>query len=297
MASILVAIGLFLIVIPCLQLVLPNFTKQKEIASIASFLNKSDLEIQKLDQNVLVKMFSQQLLPRVDAKWGIDRIFGKKLYEKYTSLGRKESFIEYISGLMVKSLIMVPPVIFLSIVTKNTLVLFLAPSFSVVLFFSYVKDIDRLYKNRKNTLVRDLPNLISKMMIALETGKSFSTVFQQVADESNPLLSEMLKRLIANAQIMPMRDALQLFAKEVDLPVMYDFISVVNVGIEKGYKEAIPDLDTIKNDLRELRRLSLIEMTKGNPGKMNLYYALLISHILIFMFLTFIGLFSALNKI
>ncbi|GIO79646.1 hypothetical protein J6TS7_32560 [Paenibacillus dendritiformis] len=134
-------------------------------------------------------------------------------------------------------------------------------------------------------------------MIALETGKSFLSVFQQVAEDCDPLLGEMLKRLIANAQNMPMRDALQLFAKEVDLPVMYDFISVINVGIEKGYKEAVPDLDSIKNDLRELRRLSLVEMTKGNPEKMNIFYTLLICHILIFLFLTFINLFSVLNSL
>ncbi|BFH18338.1 hypothetical protein PMJ10TS2_79670 (plasmid) [Paenibacillus melissococcoides] len=275
---------------------LPNFARQKEVASIASFLSKNDADIHQV-QNAIVKMFSQQVLPRLDQKWGIDRIFGKKLYEKYTSLGRKESFIQYISGLLVKSLIMVPPVIFLSIVANNALILLLAPIFSIVLFLLYVRDINRLYNQRKNTLIRDLPNLISKMMIALETGKSFLSVFQQVAEDCDPLLGEMLKRLIANAQNMPMRDALQLFAKEVDLPVMYDFISVINVGIEKGYKEAVPDLDSIKNDLRELRRLSLVEMTKGNPEKMNIFYTLLICHILIFLFLTFINLFSVLNSL
>lgn len=295
MPSILIFTAVLLMVIPILRIVLPDFSKQKELANIASLLNKSEVELQQLNQGMFVRMLSQGILPRIDEKWSIDRIFGRKLHEKYLTLGKKESYFEYISGLLVKSLIMVPPVVLLSIVAKNTMVLLLAPISVSVLFYAYINDINSLYKKRQNSLIRDLPNLISKMMIALEAGKSFTTVFQQVSESSNPILGDMLKRLIANAESMPMRDALQIFAQEINIPVMYDFVSVVNVGLEKGYKEASEDFLSIKNNLRELRRLSLIEQTKGNPGKMNIFYFTLIVIVLIFLFRCFGNVFAVMN--
>ncbi|WP_268627003.1 hypothetical protein [Paenibacillus alvei] len=297
LASIMVSVAVVLIVVPVLQLIIPNFKKQKELANIASWLNKSDVELNQLNHGVLVRAFSQKILPLIDEKWSIDRIFGKKLHEKYVSLGKKESYIEYLAILLVKSLIMVPPIILLSIVLKNSLVLLLAPISIVALFIGYVNQINTLHKTRQSLLIRDLPNLISKMMIALETGNSFTDIFKMVAKDSSPLLSDMIKRLIANEQIMPMRDALRIFAQEVDLPVMYDFVSVVNVGLEKGYKDAIQDFESIKNDLRELRRLSLIEQTKGNPQKMNLFYMFLFAHIIILLIATISQLFAVMNRL
>lgn len=296
-ASILLFISILLTVIPILILVLPNFKKQKQLASLASLLNMSDIELRTLNQNKMVRLFSERILPRIDRKWSIEHLFGRKFFEKYNSLGRSETYMEYIAGILLKALILVPPVIFLYFVLKEPLVLLLAPAAVIILFYAYLYEINRHHKNRQNLLIKDLPNLISKMILALETGKSFTHIFNEVADQANPLLSDMIKRLIANSQIMPQQEALQLFAQEVDLPVMYDFISVINIGMEKGYKEAIPDFNSIKNDLRELRRLSLIEQTKGNPEKMNIFYAILCVHIVIFLFMTFTKMFSYMNSI
>lgn len=297
LTSILLFIGVGMITVTVLTLLLPNFQRQKQLASLASWLNKSDVEIHSLNQNQMVRLISENILPRIDKKWSIKFIFGKGFYEKYHKLGRKESYMEYLAQMILKSLMMVPALFFLAIVAESALLYWLIPASIAVLFYTFLNDINSQYRKRQNQLINDLPNLISKMILALETGKSFTLVFDEVADQSKPLLAEMIKKLIANMQIMDRKAALQEFAKDVDLPVIYDFVSVVNVGMDKGYKEAIPDFESIKNDLRELRKLSLIEQTKGNPAKMNLFYVILIAHILVFLFLAFIKIFSQLTNI
>lgn len=297
LTSILMFIAVGMITVSVLTVLLPDFKRQKQLASIASWLNKSDAEIQTLNQSQMVRLLSERILPAIDRKWSIQYLFGKKFYEKYQSLGRSESYMVYIANIILKSLIMVPPILFLAFATKNPLVYLLVPVSIIILFYSYLRGINQLHKNRQNQLINDLPNLISKMILALETGKSFVEVFTQVADQSNDLLANMLKRLIANMQIMDRKEALQIFANEVDLPVIYDFVSVVNVGMDKGYKEAIPDFNSIKNDLRSLRKLSLVEQTKGNPEKMNLFYVILCAHVVVFLFIAMTKMFSLLNSI
>ncbi|MNW32164.1 hypothetical protein D3C74_91000 [compost metagenome] len=297
LTSILWFISVAMITIAVLTVFLPNFKKQKQLASIASWLNKSDVEIQALNQGQMIRLISERILPAIDQKWSVQYLFGKKFYEKYQSLGRPEPYMVFLANIILKSFIMVPPVLLLGFVTHNTLAYILIPVSIIVLFYTYLRGINKLYKNRQNQLINDLPNLISKMILALETGKSFVEIFTQVADQSSELLADMLKRLIANMQIMDRKEALQIFANEVNIPVIYDFISVVNVGMDKGYKEAIPDFNSIKNNLRSLRKLSLIEQTKGNPEKMNLFYVLLCAHVVIFLFIASIKMFSMLNSI
>jgi len=233
------------------------------------------------------------LLSHLD-KWNM---LGNKLKQQYNQLEKETSYHEFMMLTVVKSFILVPLLLVAAVILENQIFYLLMPLSVGLLFSCYVADIRAQHKKRQQLLIRDLPNLISKMMIALETGTSFEKIFAQVAEQSHPLLAEMIKRLLANMKHQSLQYALQRFAQEVNVPIMYDFVSVVYVGVEKGYKAAMDDLDMIKNDLKHLRKISLVEQTKGNPEKMNIPYLLLCVHIVVWLLCTGGKIFTALSTI
>lgn len=248
----------------------------------------------------MTRFFSERFLPKIDDKWKIDNIFGKKTRERFRALGRNESYLEYLGMCSFRAIVVSLLVVVLFFLLDMPTLILLSPVVLIGLMIAQLQDLKNQFKKRQNLLIRDLTNLIGKIVTSLESGKPLPVIFEQVANQtrvSNPLLSTMLKRLIANSQKMPMREALQIFANEVQIPVMYDFISIVHIAMEKGYSEAVPDFLAIKSDIRNLRRLSLVERTKGNPEKMNLFYGLIFLIVFIFLILTGVKVFDAMNTL
>lgn len=290
MESVLIFMGIGLLVGAVLMLVLPSVEHHKQLVHTASWVNQRDSP---LYSSVMVRAFSQSVLPRLD-NWNL---LGRKLRHKYEVLGKKESYFEYLAIISLKSLLLVPFIIVAGIVMEEQWLFFSAPISVFLLGALHLSDIHKQYKKRESLLIADLPNLISKMMIALETGTPFERIFTQVSEQCHPLLGGMLKQLLSHSKYVSMSDALQRFARDVNLPIMYDFVSVVQVGLDKGYKTAMGDLENIKNDLKTLRRLSLVEQTKANPAKMNLLYVVLFAHIPIFLLCTAFKMFGVMNSL
>lgn len=300
MVPILLFSAALLVIIPLMNLLLPNFQHQKHVTSIASFLGKSENELRRMNHNSMTRFFSERFLPKIDDKWKIDNIFGKKTRERFRALGRNESYLEYLGMCSFRAIVVSLLVVVLFFLLDMPTLILLSPVVLIGLMIAQLQDLKNQFKKRQNLLIRDLTNLIGKIVTSLESGKPLPVIFEQVANQtrvSNPLLSTMLKRLIANSQKMPMREALQIFANEVQIPVMYDFISIVHIAMEKGYSEAVPDFLAIKSDIRNLRRLSLVERTKGNPEKMNLFYGLIFLIVFIFLILTGVKVFDAMNTL
>ncbi|MBA9086495.1 Flp pilus assembly protein TadB [Fontibacillus solani] len=291
--SVLIATAAVLVIIPMLQLILPGFERQKRVANIASHFNKTEAELLRLEQNAIVRSFGDRLQR---GKW-MEFILRKKRRKMYDALGQSSSYEYYMALTILKSFIVTVIPIFFVMVTKEMFFAVMAPLLGGGLFYLGLRKIKFLYQQRQNQIIRDLPNLISKMCIALEVGQPLAQIFQDVSKTYNPILSDLLKKLIANSNVMPMTSALQLFAQDVDVPVMNDFISVVNVIMEKGFHEAEADLRSIETALTELRRLSLVELTKGNPEKMNFFYMVMIGHVIIFFFLMVLFIFGAMNSL
>lgn len=291
--SVLFSIAALVIVTSALTMVLPGFQRQKKLANMASLLTKTESEINELNQSP----FITSLAGHIEKGGWLDRIFGKKSREIYMALEREESYSQYIAKVVLKSFFPVPMIVFITILTKQPIFIALAAMYVVMMIMAGIQGIAKEYKKRQALLIKDLPNLISKMLIALEVGTPLVRVFEEVSLSCSPLLKGMLRKMIANTNQMSMKASLQILAKDINLPVMYDFVSVVNVIMEKGFREAESDLKSIKDNLRELRRLSLVELTKGNPTKMNLFYIALIAHVLIFLFLMVLKMFGALNSL
>ncbi|MMZ63255.1 hypothetical protein D1872_255000 [compost metagenome] len=162
----------------------------------------------------------------------------------------------------------------LPFIFKIPALLLALPVVIIVFYLAQLTEIRKEYKKRQDEIVRDLPQLISKMMIALETGKSFITTLQRLEETSGPRMKRMLVRLNANVRIMKLTDAVDLFAAETDIPVMRDFAAAVKIGVNNGYVEAKKYFDNIKGDLKKLRLAALKDMTRSQPEKIKYLYLL-----------------------
>lgn len=291
--SILFVLAAFFVSIPILRIALPGFQRQKKLSNIASLLNKTDSEIAELNQNVFIRSAAKGMKK---GDW-LDKILGVKKRKMYRALNKTESYEHYLANIALKSLVGLPAPIFLSMTTGSLWLGGIALPLMALMLYSGLDKINKGYKERQNQLIKELPDLISKMIIALEVGRPLTEIFEGVSEHCDPLLGKLLKKLIADTNTMSMKDALQRFANEVNLDVMFDFVSVTNIILDKGFHEAESDLKSIKTDLRELRRLSMIELTKGNPAKMNTYYFMMIFIVIIFVFLMAQKIFGALTKL
>jgi Flp pilus assembly protein TadB len=293
-ASVLYAIALLLCTFAILNVVLPGFERERKFAHLASLLQKSDSELLMMKQNSVVR----SIIGRLHGDRGkriLDRLFGIQRRQMYEKLNKKESYELYMVKILLQSVLFTFIVILMAAALKSQIFLYMAPITFILFIYAGLRGIQDSYKKRQNKIIKDLPNLISKMIAALEVGKPLTVIFREVSDRCDPLLADMLKKLLVDANVMPMRDALQRFARSIDLPVMYDFVSVTNIVMDKGFREAESDLNGIKNDLRELRKLSLHERTKGSPAKMNRFYFIMIGHVLIFLFAMIMKMFGSLN--
>src|SRR5690606_28331223 len=152
------------------------------------------------------------------------------------------------------------------------------PLFSILAFFVMLGGIKKSYQKRQREIVKDLPKLIFKLMVTLETGRPFIGALQRLEETSGPRMRKMLGRLNANIQVMGIGRAIDQFAYETGVPVMREFAAAVKVGVHNGYSEAKEHFDSIKNELRELRLAALRETTRSNPEKVKFLYMLLALH-------------------
>lgn len=293
LSSILIFLSVLLIAGSILQFALPSFERQRRAAQMARSLNLTQAEELRRGQNAFVRQVSD-FISR--GKW-LDSLLGANRREVYYRLGFEKKYEVYIAQVFLNALMMASLPLLAGLALEENILLLLSPIGFFLFGWNGLRKINAWYNQRQNELIEDLPNLISKMITALEVGKPLTVIFEEVSERCSPLLAEMLRRLIADTNIMPMKDALLGFADTINMDVIHDFVSVVNVMMEKGFREAEEDLQAIQEDLRRLSKLSLELRTQGDPKKMNVFNIIMIGHTLIFIGLMFTKLFGALNQL
>ena len=267
-------IGIALFVGVVLQTVLPGFSWQKRYAVAAARLLKSHAELRRMGKDPISLYVADRLIPQLSARFSVFENM-RKMYE---ALGRDKTFEEALADMAVKSLIGAVPFLVLPIITKAPITILAMPLFSILAFFVMLGGIKKSYQKRQREIVKDLPKLIFKLMVTLETGRPFIGALQRLEETSGPRMRKMLGRLNANIQVMGIGRAIDQFAYETGVPVMREFAAAVKVGVHNGYSEAKEHFDSIKNELRELRLAALRETTRSNPEKVKFLYMLLALH-------------------
>jgi|GEM_PF-4157806 len=280
-----------------LQIALPNFNRQKRFAEQARLNLLREDQIQ-LEQDKVTSYIEHNIIGVIDNRFGLDRILGVEFRKKYQLLDKEMSYERFLADAFGKSCIIAAATLVLPYLFEDKLYIAIAPVALMLSFLFLFKEIDAEYKKRQSEIVKDIPNLIDKMMITLEAGKPFITTFQQIQrSSSSPRMKKMLNRLIANMGIMRQSDAIEQFARDTGIPEMYQFAVAVKIGIENGYEEAQPYFQSIKHDLRELRKTALEELTRSKPEKIKYLYAILALHAVICVGIAFFEIFKKVNQI
>lgn len=287
-------VGVLMLTVGLLHVLLPGFVREKRYATQALLLSKSAAERQRMQFDPITLALADRL-PRLEQKLGWGMI--GKLRRMYMSLDKEHSFEMEVAGILVKSIIGAMPLAVLPFILGAPALLFAIPAGIVLFFAAQLNEIPKAYKRRQTEITKDLPQLISKMMIALETGKSFITTIQRLEETSGPRTRKMLSRLNANLRIMSVGEAMDLFAKETGVPVMREFAAAVKIGTNAGYEEAKSYFESIKDELKKLRLVSLKEVTRNQPEKVKRLYALVAVHAFIAVIMAFIAVMSEMQSI
>lgn len=251
---------------------LPGFELEKRYASQAALIVKSNQELRRMRMDPMTLFIAEKWMPKL-TNLRLPLLSGQ-LRRMYNLLGKDNTFEEELADKLLKSIVGCLPFLVLPFIFKIPALLLALPVVIMVFYLAQLTEIRKEYKKRQDEIVRDLPQLISKMMIALETGKSFITTLQRLEETSGPRMKRMLVRLNANVRIMKLTDAVDLFAAETDIPVMRDFAAAVKIGVNNGYVEAKKYFDNIKGDLKKLRLAALKDMTRSQPEKIKYLYLL-----------------------
>lgn len=290
-------IGLFGLMIPILNWLIPNFQREDKAARQAVHLSRSETEWRRIKKGRAVLYISENLLPKMQRRsnFNLDKLLGPKMRQMVDTIGKYDSLEEMIAAKLVFAAVATLPIILIIIAAES--LYFIIPIFFVVFFIKGIRDTRIHFLKIQREITKDLPKLIEKMMMALETGKSFVIVFRELELSSGPRMKKMLKRLNANLQDMDHASAIEIFARETTIPVMMQFSQAVKIGLNSGFEEAKDHFEDIRAEILQLRKTALIEMTRSRPDRVKLLQFAIITCALGSVVICFVNIFSSMGKI
>ena len=168
------------------------------------------------------------------------------------------------------------PILIIPILTNYPGYLVFYPVAAVVLVYQQYKKLQNDYRKWQREIIKDLPELIDKLRISFASGRDYISTFIQARDNSGTKLRSIIDKLINDLQCMRPAQALDLFADSFKMPVVNKFASAIKISIEYGYEQAENYFKVIENDIVEVRRVAIEELTRSKPEKVKELYALLI---------------------
>lgn len=262
--------GVAIIVVAILAFLLPGFKRQNETSIVADYISKSEGERKYDEQNRLFMYIALNLQKK---NW-LDAVLGADQRRKYEKLDRPESYEFFIGKMLFYSVVMSAVILPLYLLSQKVIFLFLIPVAFIAMIWASTDYLNGLLEKRDKMILKELPNLFDKMIIALEVGRPLENILTSVSEKTektNPVFSNLLKRLVSDSNSYTLPVALQIFSDNVSLPIVYNFVSIVNVIREKGFHEAESDLLSIHKDMRDLKRISTREKNRNKPAKMNFF--------------------------
>ncbi|RUT38684.1 hypothetical protein EJP82_26800 [Paenibacillus anaericanus] len=283
--------------IPILNWVIPDFEKERNAVRRAVHLSRSDAEWRRLKKGRATLYLSEKLLPRLNKSnfFSLDRLLGSQMRQIVDAIGRYDSLEEMVASKLVFAAIATLPIAIISIAFET--LYFMIPIFFFVFIFKGFRDVRGSFLKMQREITKDLPKLIEKMMMALETGKSFVIVFRELELSSGQRMKKMLNRLNANLQDMDHAAAIEIFARETTIPVMLQFSNAVKIGINSGYEDAKDHFDDIRTEILSLRKTALIEITRSRPDRVKLLQFAIIGCSVGSVVICFINIFSAAGSV
>lgn len=256
----------------------------------------SEDELQRRQDGKLVNLVADLLL-RVEKILDFEKLLGYNMKQMLRLMGetkRPERIYadHIITALLASSVLLVIPFL-----TGFAGYILLYPAGVFLMMIGQARNVKIRFKNWQTEVIKDVPELIDKMRISLASGKDYISALKKVQENSGPRLSGILEKLLTDMQIMRPAQALDEFANAFGMPVMVKFVAAIKVGIDVGYEQAENYFIHIEQDIRELRKLALEELTRNKPEKVMVLKAIMIALAIAAFGLTAAELFSNVTEI
>jgi Flp pilus assembly protein TadB len=289
---------LFLAVLVSLCLISRIFIDKptKKAILIAREVLMSEREQERTNENIIIRCILDSIA-RLQKIIDIEQPFLSDLRNMLTLMGLKRRAEKELARQIFNGFIGALPVLIVPILTGFEGYVLLYPIFVVVVAYQQNMKLKKEYKKWQVEMTKDLPEIIDKLRISFASGRDYISAFNQAKENSGPRIRNLIDKLINDLQCMRPAYALDLFAQSFNMPVVTKFTSAVKIAIEYGYGAAENYFRIIEDDITEIRRVAIEELTKSKPEKVYQLYLILL--ILAIGSLSIKGweIFSQINKI
>lgn len=236
----------------------------------------TEWELEKSREPKIVQ-FIIDLLPRLQEVFDLEQLFLRELRNMNSLMGIKTRPERDLARFLAQGLIGALPIFIVPFLTKFYGYLALYPVAVVFLVIQRYRKHKGEYEKWQREIIRDLPDLIDKLRISFASGRDYLSAFIQARDTSGPKMRGMIDKLINDLQCMRPTQALDIFADSFKMPVVTKFTSAVKIALEYGYESAESYFQTIEQDIMEVRRVAIEELTKSKPEKAYQLYMILMA--------------------
>lgn len=256
----------------------------------------SERELEKRRENKVTQIVLD-LLPKVQELFDLEQLILRDIRKINGLMGVKNRAERELAIFIVHGLVGGLPVLIVPFITDFAGYFLAYPVAVFILIWQRYRKFRANYEQWQKEIIRDLPDLIDKLRISFASGRDYISAFVQARDSSGPKMRVMIDKLINDLQCMRPTQALDIFAESFQMPAVTKFTSAVKIAIEYGYESAENYFQTIENDIMEVRKVAIEELTKAKPEKVYQLYLVLLSLAVGSLLLKGWEIFSQVNKI
>lgn len=236
----------------------------------------SEWELERSREPKLVQLIIDWL-PRLQEVLDIEQLFLRDLRNMNSLMGIKTRPERELARFFAQGIVGGLPILIVPFITEFYGYLALYPVAVIFLIMHGYRKHKADYEKWQREIIRDLPDLIDKLRISFASGRDYLSAFIQARDTSGPKMRAMIDKLINDLQCMRPTQALDIFADSFKMPAVTKFTSAVKIALEYGYESAESYFQTIEQDIMEVRRVAIEELTKSKPEKAYQLYMILMA--------------------
>lgn len=236
----------------------------------------SESELQKNRENPAVRT-TMTLLNKVSVVVDLNTLILNNMRNMYNLMGQKKRAERELALFIVYGFAGALPLFLVPLITDFWGYVIIYPIAAGILTYQQYLNLQKEYRKWQREIIKDLPELIDKLRISFASGRDYISTFAQARENSGPKMRAIIDKLINDLQCMRPSQALDLFADSFRMPVVNKFASAVKIAIEYGYAQAENYFKIIENDIIEVRKAAIEELTRSKPEKVKELYIIIIT--------------------
>jgi len=234
-----------------------------------------ECELEKARENLITQLM-MRLMSQVQAVFDLEQLVLQDIRRINGLMGKKSRPERELAVIIIHGLLGGLPVLAVPFLTGFPGYFAIYPLAAGIVILQKYRQFQAKYEQWQKEIIRDLPGLIDKLRISFASGRDYASAFIQARDSSGPQMRIIIDKLINDLQCMRPTQALDIFAESFQMAAVTKFTSAVKISIEYGYESAENYFQTIENDIMEVRKAAIEELTKAKPEKVYQLYLVLL---------------------